>query len=88
MCAFICLIYCIDVRACVRACVCLGLSGQSIDLHGKEGNLIVREAANYWNEQTTDDHQNMREKINTEIAEVAENSLRNISFGTSIMCDN
>ena len=46
--------------------------GQSIDLHGKEDNLIVREAATYWNQQTTDGYHNMRQKINAEIAEVAE----------------
>ena len=46
--------------------------GQSIDLHGKEDNLIVREAATYWNERTTDGYANMREKLNAEMAEVAE----------------
>ena len=35
--------------------------GQSIDLHGKEDNLIVREAATYWNEQTTDGYHTMRQ---------------------------
>ena len=46
--------------------------GQSVDLHGKEDNLIVREAAIYWNEATRDGHKNMREKVNDEMAIVAE----------------
>jgi hypothetical protein len=46
--------------------------GQSVDLHGQEDNLIVREAAIYWNEATSDGHKNMREKVNDEMALVAE----------------
>ena len=46
--------------------------GQSIDLHGKEDNLTVREAATYWNGQTTDGYHTMRQNINAEIPEVAE----------------
>ena len=36
--------------------------GQSIDLHGREDNQIVREAATSWNAETTDGHPNMRSK--------------------------
>ena len=46
--------------------------GQSIDLHGKEDNQTVREAAKCWNEGTTDGHPDMRHKTNAEIADVAE----------------
>ena len=46
--------------------------GQSIDLHGSEDNQIVREAATFWNAETTCGLANMRSKVNAEIAEVAE----------------
>ena len=46
--------------------------GQSIDLHGKEDNLIVREAAMYWNDATSDGYKNVREKVNAEMEIVAE----------------
>ena len=46
--------------------------GQSIDLHGKEDNLVVREAGTFWNEKTTDGYQNMRQRLNAEMADVAE----------------
>ena len=42
--------------------------GQSIDLHGREDNQIVREAATFWNAETTDGHPNMRSNINAEHA--------------------
>ena len=51
--------------------------GQSVDLHGKEDNLIVREAAIYWNEATSDGYKNMREKVNDEMAIVAEHFAEN-----------
>ena len=46
--------------------------GQSIDLHGKEDNLIVREAALYWNQETSDGYPTMRQKVDAEMAEVVE----------------
>ena len=46
--------------------------GQSVDLHGSEDTLIVREAGIYWNEATSDGHKNMREKVEDEMAIVAE----------------
>ena len=47
--------------------------GQSIDLHGSEDNQIVREAAKFWNEVTTDGFPNMRAKVDAEMADVLEN---------------
>ena len=35
--------------------------GQSIGLHGREDNQIVREAATFWNTETTDGHPNMKQ---------------------------
>ena len=46
--------------------------GQSVDLYGGEDGDICREAGKFWNEPTTDRYANMREKINTELAAVAE----------------
>jgi hypothetical protein len=47
-------------------------TGQSIDLHGQEDDLICREAAVFWNEQTTDGHVNARCLIDKELATVEE----------------
>ena len=41
--------------------------GQSIDLHGSEDNQIVREAAKFWNEVTTDGFPNVRAKVDAEM---------------------
>ena len=46
--------------------------GQSVALNGSEDNLIVREAAGYWNQATSDGYKNMREKVNEEMAIVKE----------------
>jgi len=46
--------------------------GQSVELHGSEDALICREAGTFWNEPTTDGYQNMRPKIDGELAAVAE----------------
>ena len=46
--------------------------GQSVALNGSEDNLIVREAGRYWNEVTSDGYKNMRERVNDEMAIVAE----------------
>ena len=46
--------------------------GQSVDLYGGEDGDICREAGKFWNEPTTDRYANVREKINTELAAVAE----------------
>jgi hypothetical protein len=46
--------------------------GQSIDLHGAEDDKICREAAEFWNEETTDKYPNMRAKINVELADLKE----------------
>ena len=45
--------------------------GQSIGLHGKDDTLICREAAVFWNEETTDNYPSMRPKIDVELAAVA-----------------
>ena len=42
--------------------------GQSIDLHGREDELVCREAGVYWREETTDGWPSMRPKINAELA--------------------
>ena len=47
---------------------------QSIDLHGSEDNQIVREAAKFWNEVTTDGFPNVRAKVDAEMADVQENT--------------
>jgi len=47
-------------------------TGQTIDLHGKEDCLIVREAATFWNEVTTGGHATMRPHIDAELAAVAD----------------
>ena len=47
-------------------------TGQSIDLHGTQDHLIVREAATYWSEPTTYGHSTMRQYINQELTAVAE----------------
>ena len=47
-------------------------TGQSIDLWGKEDALIQREAATFWNEETTDGHATMRGRINQELTAVAD----------------
>jgi len=44
--------------------------GQTIDLYGKEDALVCREAGAYWSEETTDQYQGMRPKINVELAVV------------------
>jgi hypothetical protein len=46
--------------------------GQSIDLHGSEDHQIVREAANCWNEVTTDGIPNMKAKVDAEMEEFEE----------------
>ena len=46
--------------------------GESVDLHGREDSFICREAGALWNEETTDHHANMRQKVNKELAAVAE----------------
>jgi hypothetical protein len=46
--------------------------GQTIDLHGKEDELIEREARTYWNEKTTDGFPSMRPKIDSELSAVAD----------------
>jgi hypothetical protein len=46
--------------------------GQSVDLHGSEDSLLCREAATFWNEETTDGYKSMRPRINFELAAVAE----------------
>lgn len=46
--------------------------GQSIDLDGAEDALICREAAGYWHEETTDHYATMRQKLDAELAAVAE----------------
>jgi hypothetical protein len=47
-------------------------TGQSIDLHGSQDNLIVREAASYWWEETSRGHPSMRPFIDQELAAVAD----------------
>ena len=47
-------------------------TGQTIDLHGKEDCLIVREAATFWNEVTSGGHATMRQHIDAELAAVAD----------------
>ena len=47
-------------------------TGQSIDLHGKEDGLICREAATFWNDETTDGFVNMRPRVDVELAAVAD----------------
>ena len=45
--------------------------GQSIDLYGKEDDLVVREAGVFWREVTVNKkHESMRPKINAELAEL------------------
>ena len=44
----------------------------SIDLDGKEDALVCREAGIFWNEETTDEFQSMRPKINADLAAVAD----------------
>ena len=44
--------------------------GQSIDLHGREDELVCREAGVYWREKTTDGWPSMRPKIDAELAAV------------------
>ena len=56
-------------RSCGRR---LQKTGQTIDLYGKEDDLICREAATFWHETTTDGHVSMRPRINAELAAVAE----------------
>ena len=46
--------------------------GQSIDLYGKEDAMVCREAGVFWNEETTDKFPNMRAKIDSELAAVAD----------------
>ena len=46
--------------------------GQSIDLNGKEDVLVCREAGTFWNEETLDKCPSMRNKIEAELAAVAE----------------
>ena len=46
--------------------------GQSIDLYGREDEMICREAGTFWNEQTTDGFPSMRQKIDVELAAVAD----------------
>ena len=47
-------------------------TGITVDLHGKEDCLIVREAAQFWSERTSDGFANMREKLNYELSAVAD----------------
>ena len=66
--------------------------GQSIGILGKEDNQIVREAAKYWNEETTDGHLNRRHNKNAEIAEVAEHVVekhivRSEAYVRRLICD-
>jgi len=56
----------------VRAAQGYKKTGQSIDLHGQEDCLICREAAVFWNEETTDGQVNMRCRVDNELATVAE----------------
>ena len=46
--------------------------GQSIDLHGREDEMVCREAGTFWNEETTDKYSSMRPKIDAELAAVAD----------------
>ena len=46
--------------------------GQSIALDGSEDGLIVREAATFWNEESTDKFERMRPKIDSELAAVVD----------------
>ena len=47
--------------------------GQSIELYGREDELVCREAGVFWNEETTDKkYPSMRPKINAELAAVAD----------------
>jgi hypothetical protein len=46
--------------------------GQSVELHGREDTSICREAGVYWNEQTTDKFATMRQRIDVELAAVAD----------------
>ena len=41
-------------------------TGVTVDLHGKEDALICREAAQFWNEPTSDGFANLRAKIDYE----------------------
>ena len=46
--------------------------GHAVELHGKEDQIICREAGVLWNETTTDGYPNMRAKINAELQELKE----------------
>jgi hypothetical protein len=46
--------------------------GQSIDLYGREDELVCREAGTFWKEETTDKFPSMRPKIDAELAAVAD----------------
>ncbi len=46
--------------------------GQSIDLYGREDEMVCREAGTFWNEETTDKFPSMRPKIDAELAAVAD----------------
>ena len=61
-----------DVELHRKAALGYKKSGQRIDLYGREDNQIVREAAAFWNAETTDGHPNMRSNISADIAEVEE----------------
>ena len=50
--------------------------GQSIELHGKEDELVIREAGTFWNEVTTDNFASMRPNSDAELTAVADNSIR------------
>jgi len=55
--------------------------GQSVDLDGAEDTRICREAGVFWNEETTDHYANMRQKLDSEMAAVAEE----VSSGAHIL---
>ena len=57
-------------------------TGESVDVHGTEDSLISREAAVFWHEATTDGYADMREKIEAELAAVAEE----VESGGLTMC--
>lgn len=46
--------------------------GQSIDLYGAEDELVCREAGVFWKEETTDKYASMRQKLDQELAAVAD----------------
>ena len=46
--------------------------GQSIELHGREDDLVCREAGTFWHEATTDKYPSMRPRIDAELAAVAD----------------